>query len=111
VYNDGKPAEETSPVENWDRWLLIVVVMLLVCFACLPRYVFLLRIENGEPRVKKGKLTPAFLQFVAEACRDHGVERGWVRGVKRGKQIVLTFASGLSFGFQQRIRNGWHLHG
>ena len=42
-----------------------------------PRYAFEIRINGGRPTVQAGKVTLAFLESVADACRTGGVSRGW----------------------------------
>ena len=40
------------------------------------RYVFQIRIAGGQPSVRKGKVTAAFPDRVAEVCQESGVARG-----------------------------------
>src|SRR5687767_12364480 len=79
--------------------------------ACRPRYVFLVRVVNGETRVSTGKVTSAFLTQLAETCGRTGVQRGWVGGVLRGKRVALRFSRSIPTDCRQRLRNLWALHG
>jgi hypothetical protein len=96
--------------------LLIKVVVVAFAVAAFwlafrPRYVFRIRIEAGVPGVASGKVTAAFLLEIAEVCRQLGVRRGWVGGVRRGRKIVLAFSRGMPPAAQQRLRNLWTLKG
>jgi hypothetical protein len=73
------------------------------------RYVFLVRIDKKGPRVCQGKVTPAFLSEIAQACQGSGVARGWVGGVKRGRKVALVFSRHFPRGCQQQLRNLWQL--
>ena len=46
------------------------------------RYTFLIRIERGQPRLRKGKVTATFLSTVKEICRENNVARGWIGGFR-----------------------------
>jgi hypothetical protein len=76
-----------------------------------PRYVFEIRIDGGQPRVRKGKVTAAFLDEVAETCQDAGVARGWIGGVADGRRVALRFSRHFPSGLQQRLRNAWQAAG
>jgi hypothetical protein len=98
-------------MELFAKLLLIGLVFGLAWLAFQPRYVFLLRIERGEPRVAKGKVTPAFLREVSDTYRRAGVTHGWVGGVRRGKRIALVFSRSLPSSCQQQLRNQWVVEG
>jgi len=97
------------------EWL---IKSLVVCFFAWmlwsflqPRYVFMIRVEGGHPRLRKGKVTPAFLSQIAQACQSGGVVRGWVGGVRHGRQVALRFSRNFPPGLQQRLRNEWQIVG
>ena len=91
--------------------LLIGVTAWLIWFVLQPRYVFEIRVEGGEPFVRKGKVTAAFLGEVAAVCRETGVSGGWVGGVLHGKRVLLRFSRHFPPGARQRLRNEWALVG
>jgi hypothetical protein len=97
-------------MELYGQLIMVGLVLGVLWLAFQPRYVFVVRIRNRLPRVAKGKVTPAFLQGVAEACGACGVRRGWVGGVGHGQRITLRFARGTPASFRQRVRNLWSLH-
>ena len=72
-----------------------------------PRYRFVIRIEGGRPRIRKGKVTAAFLDHVADVCREHGIARGWIGGLPQDRRIALRFSRHFPPGSQQRLRNEW----
>ena len=98
-------------MELLTKIAVLGLILGLLCWAFQPRYVFLVRIEDGKPHVLRGKVTPVFLGRVAEVCGQAGVRRGWVGGVPRGKGVVLSFSRTFPPGLQQQLRNQWGLHG
>src|SRR5262245_2668419 len=98
-------------MEQVLRFAFVALVIGLVWLAFRPRYVFVVRIQAGEARVSRGKITPAFVQHISEACARNGVARGWVGGVQRGRRIVLSFSRGIPEPCRQQLRNLWALHG
>jgi hypothetical protein len=79
--------------------------------ALQPRSIFEVRIERGSPRVVRGTVTRAFLRRIGEACLDHGVARGAVRGRLRGSQITLDFKGPFPPACCQQLRNYWVIAG
>jgi hypothetical protein len=71
------------------------------------RYVFEIRIRDGQPSIRRGKVQKAFLGSVALVCQEGGVSRGWIGGVTRGKRVMLRFSRHFPPGTQQRLRNEW----
>ena len=68
---------------------------------------FIVRIKFGRPQIAKGKLTAGFLQELEDVCREHQIESGTIRGMKRGRRIALKFSAGIPPACQQRLRNVW----
>jgi len=97
------------------EWL--VTALGIVCAIWVLRTLFVsrsvlrIRIHDGKPSVRKGKVTQAFLVRVADACREGGVARGWIVGVKNGKRISLRFSGSFPRALRQRLRNEWTLAG
>jgi hypothetical protein len=75
------------------------------------QYAFVVRIEDGKPRVAGGKVTRAFLHEIGTTCRRHGVKDGMIRGAARGGQIGLVFSREMPPSCQQQLRNQWALAG
>ena len=89
---------------------LILGFTIWVIWALLqPRYVFVIRINRGQPSIRKGRVTSAFLGRVAAVCQEGGVARGWIGGVRQGRRIALRFSRQFPPGPQQRLRNEWAL--
>lgn len=74
-----------------------------------PRYEFVVRIEDGLPRLSQGKVTAAFLQQIREVCAEYGVVSGWVGGILKGRRRCLSFSRGFPSSGQQQLRNLWAL--
>lgn len=86
---------------------IAAVVIGFVYWAIQPRYVFVIRIDDGIARAAKGKVAPAFLSEVGDACNQAAVRRGWVGGVARGKRVKLAFSRSIPAACQQQLRNVW----
>ena len=85
--------------------------MILVTLALLWYEVrFLVHVAQPLPRVLKGKVTAAFLAEFAEVCKDTGIRRGWLGGIRKGKRTVLVFSWHFPPGTRQRLRNLWAIH-
>jgi hypothetical protein len=75
--------------------------------AVQPRFEFKIRIADGRPLVRKGKVTAAFLSRVADVCRESDVSHGWIGGERHGRRVALRFSRDFPSGSQQRLRNEW----
>jgi Protein of unknown function (DUF3634) len=96
--------------------LVTKLVVVALCAGALwwaiqPRYLFVVRVTGGVPRVARGKVTAAFLQQLGQACAEGGVSQGWVGGVQRGRRLALAFSRSIPPPCQQRLRNLWLLQG
>ncbi len=76
-----------------------------------PRCAFVVRIDGGMPEKVKGVVTTAFLSAVKDMAQSHGVQRGAVRGLVRGRRIALGFSRSIPPAGQQQLRNWWALSG
>ena len=93
--------------EWFIKVLLVGLVAWLVYHLLRPRYAFEIRIKAGQPTVRAGKVTPAFLDSVADACRAGGVTRGWLGGIRYRTRTLLRFSRDFPPGVRQRLRNEW----
>jgi hypothetical protein len=95
---------------DWLIQLLVIAFVVWMAWHFLRRrYVFEIRVDDGHPRVRKGKVTAAFVSQLTEACQSSGVVRGWIGGVRRGRQVALHFSREFPANLQQRLRNEWQL--
>jgi hypothetical protein len=93
---------------EWVIKILVISFVIWVMWSILqPRYVFVIWVNRGQPRVGRGKVTARFLGRLTTVCEESGVGRGWVGGVQRGRQVALKFSHHFSPGLQQRLRNEW----
>lgn len=100
----------SAVMADWAIKVLVITFVTWVIWSTLqPRYAFLIRINDGRPWVRTGKVTPAFLVRVAEACRESAVGRGWIGGVLRGRRTVLKFSRQFPPRLRQRLRNEWQV--
>jgi hypothetical protein len=97
-----------GPVIEWTLKILVIGFFAWAGWTLLQtRYLFEIRIRGGQPRVSRGKVTRAFLDRVAQACQDGGVDHGWLGGVQQGRRTALRFSRHFPPGSQQRLRNEW----
>jgi len=90
-----------------------IVVALFLAFSWTvfrTEYKFVIRFAPTGLRVRKGRVSTAFLEELAIACNDFRLSRGWVGGVQRGKFCRLKFSRNAPLEFRQRIRNLWAIH-
>lgn len=95
------------PSEWWGQFLALGVIMATAWIALQPRCAFVIQIAQGIPKAVRGKVTAAFLEQVREVCEQHSVRQGMVRGLIRGRRIVLSFSASIPPAGQQRLRNWW----
>jgi hypothetical protein len=89
--------------------LAVVAVVALVAFWLVDRhrYAFIVGIVRGEPRMRRGKATAAFLHQLTQLCREHQVQYGWVGGIQQVVRIRLAFSRSVPPALQQQLRNLW----
>ncbi len=88
--------------------LIVVAIAAWVVWSLLqPRFVFLIRVEGGQATIRIGTVTRAFLDQVTTVCREAGIVKGWVGGVRHGGRVALRFSSAFQPGPRQRLRNDW----
>jgi hypothetical protein len=90
---------------------LAAVAVAIFWAASRTSYVFVVRIEDGSPRLSQGKVAAVFQQRIADACRRNGVRDGWVGGVRKGRRVSLAFSRSIPHACQQQLRNEWAMSG
>lgn len=96
--------------ETIEMLVKIVVVSAfigLIYYALQPRYLFLVKINDGALQVTRGKLPANFLAEMDEAVTRNGVRHGWVGGISRGNKIGLAFSRSIPAPCRQQLRNLW----
>ena len=95
--------------------VIVAAVGLLVALAswlaAARRRVFVIRVRGRTPFVAKGKVSQAFVIELRDVLLRHGVGRGSIYGVRRGRAVLLAFSSGIPHAARQALRNVWALHG
>jgi hypothetical protein len=98
--------------------LSLLAKLLLVCLAAWiiiallhTPCAFEIRVSAGRPRVRRGKVTPAFLGTIADMCRRNRISDGWIRGHACGARTRLTFSGQFSDECRQQLRNDWQFFG
>jgi hypothetical protein len=114
----GQPNKQFRHFEVWGvpdmgEWVVKALVIgfgaWVIWKLLQPQYVFEIRINRGQPSIRKGKVTTTFLGQVAAVCQECGVVQGWIAGVRQGPRIALRFSRTFPSGPQQRLRNEWAL--
>src|SRR5262245_21908407 len=95
------------PGEWWAQLLALAVIVVAAWIALQPRCAFVIQISQGLPKAVRGKVTAAFLEQVREVCGQNSVQHGVVRGLIRGRHIVLGFSANVPKSAQQQLRNWW----
>jgi Protein of unknown function (DUF3634) len=95
------------PGEWWAQVLALGVIVVAAWIALQPRCAFVIQISQGLPKATSGKVTAAFLEQVREVCQQNSVQHGRIRGLIRGRRIVLGFSASVPPAGQQRLRNWW----
>lgn len=98
-----------AAVDHVFNFVVLAVVVVCVWMALRPTYAFLIAIENGAARVKKGKVASEFVSEVNQVCGQGSVARGWIGGVGRGRRLRLAFSRSIPPACQQQLRNLWAL--
>lgn len=93
------------------RVVVIVAIVWVISISLRPQYVFEIRIVNGTPEVRRGKVVSTFLDHIRSVCAEGGMSSGWIGGVRVGKRITLRFSRQFAPGPRQRLRNYWQLVG
>ncbi len=96
-------------------WLIPLIILGLVgagfWYSLRPKYVFTLRIENGNVASTVGTVTRSFVRDAEEVCRREGIPAGAIHGLLRGRAIVLSFSGPIPGECRQQLRNLWQVHG
>src|SRR5688572_30360005 len=100
----------------WESSLLVLgtvgaVLVVALWVADRRRYAFVICIDHGVPKLRRGNATGAFLDNVAQVCRENGIERGWVGGIRQRLRIRLVFSRSMPAACQQQLRNIWQVIG
>ena len=93
------------------KLLIILVVIGLLWLLLRPHYRFVIEVNQGQARLRRGQATAAFVREVEEVFRELRLDHGSVMGLALGKQVVLRFSRQVPAGGRQRIRNLHRLHG
>jgi hypothetical protein len=105
-----------ATAETVQHWALLAAVVALIGGVVLVarpgQQLFVVRINGGTAKVVEGKLTAAFVEELAECCREAGVPDGEVVGQGTPWGVRLSFSASFPPGVRQRLRNLWvqHLH-
>ena len=79
--------------------------------ASRPRFLFRVRIVDGQPADVEGAVTRAFLARLRDAAADHGLSDAEITGYEHEGAIRLKFSRNTPPAARQQIRNWWAMHG
>ena len=71
---------------------------------------FVVALNKGTARAKKGNLSQAFLNDCSSIARDQALSEGEIYGVRRRQGIGLEFSRHIPSFCHQRFRNTWGVH-
>ncbi len=92
------------------RIVIATAVVVLVFWFLLPRADFVLAIDEGKVRLKRGKVLGQFVAECQQICAEWKVERGSIRGVRYSGRVALRFSREIPPEHHQRFRNAWGMH-
>ena len=95
------------PGEWWAQVLALGVIVVAAWIALQPRCSFVIQISQSLPKAVRGKVTAAFLEQIREVCEQNEVRYGTIRGLIRGRRILLGFSRNIPPSAQQKLRNWW----
>jgi hypothetical protein len=87
---------------------LLLLAAVIVWLGARRRVVFRIRIEEGKVQRVAGDAPHAFVEEVERLCRFWGIDRGWIKGIRRGRRIAVTTGGGMGREHAQAFRNAWN---
>jgi hypothetical protein len=93
------------------RLIFVAIAVVVAWLLVGPHHIFVIRIENGIARTRRGKVSASFLWALNTTCEREGLIKGVIRGVQFRHGILLRFSRGIPPQCRQGIRNLWALHG
>lgn len=94
-------------VRDLFPYLVILIAAAAYWAVAKPWAAFVVRVRDGRPVARRGKVTESFLRVVEDVFREFGLRSGAVWGVRRGRRIALGFSPGVPAAARQRLRNWW----
>ncbi len=97
----------------WDYLPTVMVLsggLLVVWLLLRPNAAFIVRIQNGTPRVRKGHVAAVLLAELAAFCAEHQLQSGTVYGIRLRGRVALAFSRNVAPADRQRIRNLWEIY-
>jgi hypothetical protein len=87
---------------------LLIVVGGLYWLGARRKCLFHLHIEDGQVRETAGHVPQRFVADVEQLCRFWQIDRGWIKGRRRGRRIVISVGGGIGPEHAQVFRNAWN---
>ncbi len=96
-----------------DQLIITVVAGIAVAAAIVllrPRPDLVIRVRNGKPMVKKGKVSRRFLGECEQLCGDLKIQSARIWGQTVAGRTSLRFSAHIAREHQQKFRNVWSLY-
>jgi hypothetical protein len=100
--------------EGWTTVLALQIALFIAVTAVLayflwPRPAFVIRIEEGEARLRRGKAPSMFVEACGDVAAREGIRQGEIRGIRSGRKARLRFSRDIPARAHQALRNVWSL--
>lgn len=83
------------------------MILLLVAFVRHTRVRFIIELEGGAARLRRGDPPSAFVRACSDVARLHRIASGRIVGVRTGSGIALQFSADIPSRAHQAFRNVW----
>jgi hypothetical protein len=92
----------------WIRIVIILTVVAGVLVLLRPRPLFVVAIEDGKARVRRGKVPEAFIRDCDYLSSEYGIRAGVIQGFWGSGKVKLQFSRHIPEAHHQRFRNVWN---
>ena len=92
------------------RFVIGVIVIVVFVIILMPKPAFVIVIENGRPKVERGKVSKAFVEDCRKLCAEAGIGNGIIKGKRKSGRITLWFSRHIPKVNHQQFRNAWNIY-
>ena len=92
------------------RFFVAAIVIVAFVIILTPKPAFVIVIKAGRPRVKRGKVSKAFVEDCRKLCSEAGISDGIIKGKRKSGRITLWFSQHIPKVNHQQFRNAWNIY-
>jgi hypothetical protein len=109
VEEDHDRLREARGVKELGSLLILAALAAAAIHVLRRRPAFVIRIRDGEPRARKGRVPQPFLDDCRDIAAASGLRRATIRGFQSRGRVALGFSRQVGEDERQRFRNVWNL--